>query len=95
MSPSPLKFNHNSCQHNYSPNTHTHTVKDCDRMSLVTYDSSVTVNFSLMNMDKPNKSRAKALVESIKEGSCTNLCGGLLKGVLLIYQIVHHCPFNY
>ncbi len=52
-------------------------------MSLVTYDSFVTINFSLMKMDKPNKGRAKAFVELIKEGSCTNLSGGLLKGVLL------------
>ncbi len=52
-------------------------------MSLVTYDSSVTINFSLMKMDKPNKGRAKAFVELIKEGTCTNLSGGLLKGVLL------------
>ena len=57
-----------------------HAVKDCDRISLVTYDTNVKLDFGLMQMDKQNKERAKAFVESLCDGSSTNLCGGLLKG---------------
>ena len=49
-------------------------------MSLVTYDSSVVLNFPLTQMDKSNKERAKSIIQKVREGSCTNLCGGLLKG---------------
>jgi hypothetical protein len=49
-------------------------------MSLVTYDSYVQLVFGLMKMDKANKERSKAFVESIVDGSSTNLCGGLIKG---------------
>lgn len=55
-------------------------VKECDRISLVTYDTEVELVFGLMKMDKPSKERARAFVESIRDGSSTNLCGGLLKG---------------
>ena len=55
-------------------------VKDCDRISLVTYDTQVELVFGLMKMNKQNKERAKSFVESIRDGSSTNLCGGLLKG---------------
>ena len=49
-------------------------------MSLVTYDSYVQLVFGLMKMDKANKERSKAFVESIVDGSSTNLSGGLIKG---------------
>lgn len=55
-------------------------MKEDDRMSLVTYDSDVSLVFGLIKMDKANKERAKSFVEAIHDGSCTNLCGGLLKG---------------
>ena len=68
--------------------THTHThshslccaVKECDRLSLVTYDTGVTLEFGLTSMTKANKDKTKLLVQSIRDGSCTNLCGGLMKG---------------
>jgi len=56
------------------------TVKDTDRISLVVYDSNVEVVFGLMKMTKENRKKATAFVSSIKDGSSTNLCGGLLKG---------------
>lgn len=59
-------------------------------MSLVTYDSDVSLNFALMKMTKPNKDRARSFVEAIKEGSCTNLCGGLLKGVFVYVRVVNY-----
>ena len=57
------------------------TVKSSDRLSVVTYDSNVNVNFELMQMNEDKKTYARSLVASIMEGSSTNLCGGLLKGM--------------
>ena len=56
------------------------TVKECDRMSLVTYDTHVKLVFGLTKMDETSKKRSKSFVQSIVDGSCTNLSGGLLKG---------------
>lgn len=64
-----------------------HIVKECDRISLVTYDSDVELVFGLMKMDKENRMRAKTFVESIVDGSSTNLCGGLLKGRDLVLMV--------
>ncbi len=58
-------------------------------MSLVTYDSYVQLVFGLMKMDKANKERSKAFVESIVDGSSTNLCGGLIKGTYHIHATMH------
>lgn len=57
-------------------------MKECDRFSLVTYDTNVTVDFELMKMTEKNQKSAKNFVERIKDGSSTNLSGGLLKGWL-------------
>ncbi len=37
-------------------------------------------------MNKENKERARTYVSSIREGSSTNLCGGLLKGRLWFHN---------
>ena len=58
-------------------------------MSLVTYDSYVQLVFGLMKMDKANKERCKSTVESIVDGSSTNLCGGLIKGNLASLSPTH------
>ena len=55
-------------------------MKECDRLSLVSYDTQVYVDFSLTAMDKASKERTKISVEKLQDGSCTNLCGGLMKG---------------
>ncbi len=55
-------------------------VKDTDRISLVVYDTNVTLVFGLMKMNEENRERARAYVSSIREGSTTNLSGGLFKG---------------
>ena len=57
-----------------------HPVKECDRLSLVSYDTQVYLDFSLTAMDKANKDRTKLSVEKLQDGSSTNLCGGLMKG---------------
>ena len=49
-------------------------------MSLVTYDTYVELVFGLTKMGKANKERSKSFVQSIVDGSSTNLSGGLLKG---------------
>lgn len=64
-------------------------MKECDRFSLVTYDTNVELVFGLMKMEKDSKDRAKSFVESIHDGSSTNLCGGLLKGWSARTDILH------
>ena len=61
-------------------------------MSLVTYDSYVQLVFGLMKMDKANKERSKAFVQSIVDGSSTNLSGGLIKGTMSYMHAVMHEP---
>lgn len=55
-------------------------MKECDRLSLITYDSNVKLQCALTKMDKANKEMVKHLVKSITDGSSTNLCGGLVTG---------------
>ena len=57
------------------------TVKECDRFSLVTYDSNVYLKFGLIKMTPDNKTIAETTIEAMRDGSSTNLCGGLLKGL--------------
>jgi Mg-chelatase subunit ChlD len=56
-------------------------LKECDRLSLVTYDTQVYVDFGLTAMDRSSKDRTKAMISKLEQGSCTNLCGGLVKGM--------------
>lgn len=75
------KHNKISCIHLSLPCIHfIFTVKECDRLSVVTYDTKVQVDFPLTSMDSANKERTKLMVKAIRDGSSTNLCGGLLKG---------------
>ncbi|KAL5515927.1 hypothetical protein EMCRGX_G001172 [Ephydatia muelleri] len=55
-------------------------LKECDRFSLVTYDTNVYLKFELIKMTQ-DKAIATSTVEAIRAGSSTNLCGGLLKGM--------------
>ena len=64
-------------------------------MSLVTYDSYVQLVFGLMKMDKTNKERSKAFVQSIIDGSSTNLCGGLIKGTCMQHVRAPPLPCTY
>ena len=60
------------------------TVKECDRFSLVTYDSNVYLKFGLIKMTPDNKTIATTTIEAMRDGSSTNLCGGLLKGLFSV-----------
>jgi len=61
-------------------------LSDKDRLSVVTYDTQVYLDFELRKMNKDNKSTALEKIRSIRDGSCTNLCGGLMKGLCQIIQ---------
>lgn len=54
---------------------------DRDRLSIITYDANVYLDFSLLNMTKENKDIASGKIQAIRDGSTTNLCGGLMKGL--------------
>ncbi|XP_057306276.1 uncharacterized protein LOC130644615 isoform X1 [Hydractinia symbiolongicarpus] len=55
-----------------------------DRFSVVTYDTNVYIDFGLRVMTADNKKDALHKIKNIQSGSCTNLCGGLLKGLCQI-----------
>eukprot|EP00794_Sanderia_malayensis_P010279 gene10279-11335_t len=59
-------------------------LKECDRLAVITYDTHVYVDFGLMAMSKENKARCSAKIQDIRDGSSTNLSGGLLKGLCQI-----------
>ena len=56
-------------------------VKSNDRLSVVTYDTQVNLDFALRNMDREGKGFALEKIKSIQSGSMTNLSGGLMKGL--------------
>ena len=55
-----------------------------DRLSVVTYDTNVYLDFGLKNMNKDNKYDALQKIQNISDGSDTNLCEGLMKGLCQI-----------
>ena len=55
-----------------------------DHLALVTYDTDVYVDFGLMKMTSQNKESALRKIKAITDGSSTNLCGGLMKGLVQI-----------
>ena len=55
-----------------------------DRLSLVSYDTNVYLNFPLRAMNKRNKKTALQEIKALQTGSSTNLCGGLMKGLAQI-----------
>lgn len=52
-----------------------------DRVAFVTFDTSVNVLMNFCTMDEDNKQRAFDLITHLREGSSTNLCGGVVTGV--------------
>eukprot|EP00961_Rhodomonas_salina_P265511 3589265-Rhodomonas_salina.1 len=52
-----------------------------DKMGLVEYDSHVHELIPLSRTSELFKTEAKSVIESMQAGSCTNLSGGLFKGV--------------
>eukprot|EP01147_Barroeca_monosierra_P010933 gene10933-3007_t len=52
-----------------------------DRLSLVSYDSNIQLAFPLTKMDSSGKKFAEDAIAALHAGSCTNLSGGLFKGI--------------
>eukprot|EP00732_Lithocolla_globosa_P004086 Lithocolla_globosa_v1_NODE_3572_length_1634_cov_15.932869.p1 type:complete len:453 gc:universal NODE_3572_length_1634_cov_15.932869:1362-4(-) len=52
-----------------------------DQLGIVCYDTHVVTTCSLQKMDADAKQKTKKKVDDIKAGSCTNLSGGLLRGL--------------
>ncbi|EDQ88136.1 uncharacterized protein MONBRDRAFT_33043 [Monosiga brevicollis MX1] len=61
-------------------------LKDTDRFALVTFDSDVKTVFDLRPMTTAHKEACLADVQKLRAGSCTNLSGGLFRGVELMQQ---------
>jgi len=56
-------------------------LKKSDLFSLVTYDEQVTLELPLQHMANLQKVEANRIIEGVREGSTTNLSGGLLTGI--------------
>ena len=59
-------------------------LKDEDRLSIVTYNDSVSVDMDLTKMDKLGKSKAQTAAKSLACKGQTNLSGGLLMAVKML-----------
>jgi len=55
-----------------------------DRLSLISFDSDVTLEFDLEEMNDEGKEKATNIINKLKPGSCTNLSGGLFKSFDII-----------
>ena len=62
-------------------------VKDTDRLGIVSYDTSVYDDLRLKVMNQKGKSQAHAVIDKLKDGSSTNLSGGLERGLEYIEQL--------
>eukprot|EP00118_Oscarella_pearsei_P016618 m.160650 g.160650 ORF g.160650 m.160650 type:complete len:497 (+) comp38777_c0_seq7:74-1564(+) len=62
-------------------------LKETDRLGLVTYDTNVYNDFPLTVMDRSGRKKAHAAIGKIHDGSSTNLCGGLERGLILIERL--------
>lgn len=61
-------------------------LKASDRVSLVTFDSSVTLKLPLTNMNADGRAQAEEIVKSLRAGTQTNLSGGALKAIDVLAQ---------
>jgi Mg-chelatase subunit ChlD len=55
-----------------------------DRLCIVAYDSSVSVPLDLKKMDEAGKTTAMDKIKALRAGSCTNLSGGLFRGIDIV-----------
>lgn len=61
-------------------------LKELDKISLVSFDSNVTLDLKLTEMTSQGKKKALASIEKLRAGTCTNLSGGLFEA----YDIIKH-----
>jgi len=62
------------------------SLADNDRLAFVTFDSNVKTVLPFTVMNEAGKDKARKLVGNLKDGSSTNLCGGLVTGMKLLQQ---------
>lgn len=55
-------------------------LNDDDTLGITIFDSNVK-SYDLLNMTNAGKKKIESILDSIQAGTCTNLSGGLLKGV--------------
>ncbi|WP_411024985.1 vWA domain-containing protein, partial [Salmonella sp. s54836] len=55
-----------------------------DRLCLVVYDDSVDIVFPLTNITVENKGKLETKIDDVKTRGSTNLCGGLIKGMVTV-----------
>lgn len=61
-------------------------LKKDDRVSLVSFDSSVKLELGLTAMDTEGRTRAEAIVKRLHPGATTNLSGGALRAIDVFQQ---------
>jgi hypothetical protein len=62
-------------------------LKDADRLGIVSYDTNVYDDLLLTKMDQKGKLHAHDVIDKLKDGSSTNLSGGLERGLQLIEML--------
>ena len=66
-------------------------LKATDRFGLVTFEEGCS-NLALTKMDQAGKLKAEAIISTIRSGSCTNLSGGLFKGIEMMQARMEKAP---
>jgi len=59
-------------------------LRSSDRLAIVLFDSNVSTLLDLTPMNSGNRAKATASVSRMSAGSCTNLSGGLIRGLEIL-----------
>lgn len=65
------------------------TLSPVDQLSIITYQDNVTTDLPLCFLTEEGKNTARAAINSITSGGCTNLSGGLVQGVKELAHRTH------
>ena len=55
-----------------------------DQLAIVEYDTNVAVTLPITSMDESGKAKSEQIINKLRSGSSTNLCGGLVEGIRLL-----------
>eukprot|EP01126_Amoeba_proteus_P037236 TRINITY_DN3832_c0_g2_i6.p1 TRINITY_DN3832_c0_g2~~TRINITY_DN3832_c0_g2_i6.p1 ORF type:complete len:692 (-),score=164.16 TRINITY_DN3832_c0_g2_i6:169-2244(-) len=69
-----------------------HNLTHHDRLGIVSYEGSVTVEMPFVAMDERGKEMARSAIRGIVSTGSTNLCGGLIGGIKLIKSLPTRNP---
>lgn len=61
-------------------------LKELDKISLVSFDSNVTLDLKMTEMTEQGKKKALGSIEKLRAGTCTNLSGGLFEA----FDVIRH-----